>query len=1806
MDSCFYRPGFFLMVCRVLIARLKSAAKSLVAGLLFVQSAVGDADSVVVFNEIMYHPSTQEAQLEWVELYNQMAVRVDMSGWSIAGGTRFQFPEGTVIPGGGYLVVASDAVVLHSANGQTNVIGPLAGRLSNGGDQLELRNKNDRIMDRITYGVDGDWPVAPDGSGVSLAKKEENLASRTPKSWCASALVGGTPGRRNFATKPFEVSNSVPIIASSLWRYNTSDPGAAWRQKDFDDRSWAEGQGYLGASTASLPEGDPEPVPSAFSTGQSESGRVFSPGSKDPHYWLTASAQSTPPPPAIAATVIQNHPAWAANDAASSWIGPVNPGTENVAAGTYNYRTTFNLEGYNPATAKLILGVGADNRLTSVLLNGIDKGISYTGFSTLSGDFVMNSGFLSRTNTIDFLTVNDGDGVNPGGFRANLHVTARKALELRTRLTAGATTYYFRNRFVVEGAPAMSSLRLNAIMADGAVFYLNGAEVLRLNLPPGPISSSTLALSNIVNPTELGPFLLPQTSLLTGTNVLAVEVHRGPAGGSNLVFGAELQTATTNILIPPAITLAFNEISCATNNGFWVELINYGTTDVDLGDCALVRQGGQTNPVCTLAPATLAPGETLLLSDTMLGYGAEAGDRLFLYASGQQSVLDAAVVGAETRARWPDGTGSWWFPTRATPNKTNYFEFQRDVVINEVFYHPPAASATAAVASTNESAETWFELYNRGAKAVDLTGWRVIKDVEYVFPAGTTVLADGYLVVAKDPARMRASHPGASIVGPFAGNLGRSSGELLLLDEAGNPADEVHYFDGKPWPDYPDGGGSSLELRNPWADNSIAESWAASREASRSSWSNYTYRGIATAALGPTIWNEFVLGLLDAGECLIDDLKVVENPTTTPVQMLQNGTFESGFTAWRALGDHGRSRVEVDPDNPANHVLHLIATGPTDHQHNHLETTLANKRAVVNGREYQISFRAKWLAGNPRLNTRLYFNRLAKTTVLAIPTVQGTPGTPNSTWMANLGPTFKDLSHSPVVPKPNEPVTVRIRASDPHGVGAAHTWWSANGGAWSQIPMQLEGGRSWSGYSNYVAVLPGKPEGTVVQFFVQAADRLGVVATFPAGGTNSRALYKVDAGANLMTALHSLRLIMKVADADLLHAPTNVMSNERIGLTLVYDEQEVFYDIGVHLQSSERGRNDSSRAGFTLQLHPDHLFRGVQDNITIDRSGGYSGRGGRHDEILLWHAVNHAGGIPGFHCDLVQCFAPRALESGTGMLRMSAFDKQYFDSQFERGGDGNTYKLELIYYPTTTLNGDAQAPKLPQPDDVINVDIQNWGNEKENYRWIFRQENNADLDSYEQIVALNKAFSLTGASLETQTSRLMDLDEWMRVLAFKAFTGDVDTYTYGLNHNWKIYIRPEDGKALGLLWDMDFSFVQSVDYAPLGSGSPNTYRIGRIPDNYRRFWNHLLDLSTTTVNQKYLQPWSEHYAGLVGQDWSGALSYLVQRAAHLRSGMPLKTPFAITTHGGTDFGTATNRTTLTGTAPLTVKDITVNGVFFPITWTSLTNWTLTVPLTTPINRLTIQARDSQGGLLTNALDSITITNTSAPALLNLVINEWMADNQGPGGFMDPFTEQFSDWFELYNPNSVSLDLTGYSLTDRLELPAAWIMPSNTIIGPKGFLVVRADNAPAVPRPGSLYSGFQLSKSGDTIALYSPNGSPQHLVVFGSQHPNTSQGLFPDGDTNRFVSMNQWTPGSPNLQAPPPPPRIQSIERGPNRSISLRLTALPERTYSIQYQDSLNQGFWVTLDTRRAAGTELVATDLDPGSSARYYRVILLE
>ena len=147
-------------------------------------------DSVLVFNEVQYHPANELTQTEWVELRSLQAVDVDIGGWRIEGGIDYTFPNGTVMPGLGYLVVAAVPGQIAGA------LGPFTGTLDNGGETIRLVNRNGRVMDELNYGDSGDWPVGADGSGGTLARISASAAAGA-KMWAASATVGGSPGAVN-------------------------------------------------------------------------------------------------------------------------------------------------------------------------------------------------------------------------------------------------------------------------------------------------------------------------------------------------------------------------------------------------------------------------------------------------------------------------------------------------------------------------------------------------------------------------------------------------------------------------------------------------------------------------------------------------------------------------------------------------------------------------------------------------------------------------------------------------------------------------------------------------------------------------------------------------------------------------------------------------------------------------------------------------------------------------------------------------------------------------------------------------------------------------------------------------------------------------------------------------------------------------------------------------------------------------------------------------------------------------------------------------------------------------------------------------------------------------------------------------------------------------------------------------------------------------------------------------------------------------------------------------------------------------
>jgi hypothetical protein len=174
----------------------------------------------IVINEIMYHPDWpanslyENEDFEYIELYNITDSDVNLydeegNAWKFTDGIEFTFPADTQIPAYGYLVVVRNPMAFLWRYGSMPP-GPYDGKLSNGGEKLELSMPGDIDLygtrhyirvDRVNYsdgwhpedcpgGVDL-WPIEADGGGKSLSRTDPNLYGNDPNNWDADTPSPG-------------------------------------------------------------------------------------------------------------------------------------------------------------------------------------------------------------------------------------------------------------------------------------------------------------------------------------------------------------------------------------------------------------------------------------------------------------------------------------------------------------------------------------------------------------------------------------------------------------------------------------------------------------------------------------------------------------------------------------------------------------------------------------------------------------------------------------------------------------------------------------------------------------------------------------------------------------------------------------------------------------------------------------------------------------------------------------------------------------------------------------------------------------------------------------------------------------------------------------------------------------------------------------------------------------------------------------------------------------------------------------------------------------------------------------------------------------------------------------------------------------------------------------------------------------------------------------------------------------------------------------------------------------------------------
>jgi hypothetical protein len=201
------------------------------------ENSCGPKIGPVVINEVMYQPPDIMTDLgpvdnvedEFVELRNITAAAVPLydpsaltNHWKVRGGITFEFTTSDTLPPGGYLLLVNfdpmtNAIQLaafkskYSVPDGVPIRGPYGGKLSNGGDVIELYQPDPPqlpphpdagfvpyvLVDHIQYRALGPWPTNAARTGNSIQRALFPVYGNDPVNWRDASPTAGRANDTN-------------------------------------------------------------------------------------------------------------------------------------------------------------------------------------------------------------------------------------------------------------------------------------------------------------------------------------------------------------------------------------------------------------------------------------------------------------------------------------------------------------------------------------------------------------------------------------------------------------------------------------------------------------------------------------------------------------------------------------------------------------------------------------------------------------------------------------------------------------------------------------------------------------------------------------------------------------------------------------------------------------------------------------------------------------------------------------------------------------------------------------------------------------------------------------------------------------------------------------------------------------------------------------------------------------------------------------------------------------------------------------------------------------------------------------------------------------------------------------------------------------------------------------------------------------------------------------------------------------------------------------------------------------------------
>ena len=1173
----------------------------------------------------------------------------------------------------------------------------------------------------------------------------------------------------------------------------------------------------------------------------------------------------------------------------------------------------------------------------------------------------------------------------------------------------------------------------------------------------------------------------------------------------------------------------------------FIELYNHSNAAVDVSGYVLTDDP-LTNKFTLPQNTMIAAGGFVSFKETELNFSLSAdGETIYLQNAARTRVIDAVRFGGQEQGvsvgRYPDGGAEFYRLSGTTPGAGNVGMRVAEVIINELMYHP----------IDEDDDRQFVELHNRSAAPVNVSGWQLQDGITFTIPTNTVMQPGSFLVVARNAEWMRTNYTNlntGNLLGGFNGRLAYS-GERVALAKPNfdvrtnrtsqletnvfySAVDEVTYGDGGKWGRWSDGGGSSLERRDAHGDTRRASNWADSDETGKAEWTIVSRTGRLDH--GTVAADQLQMFLQGAGEGLVDDVEVID---ANGANVIGNSSFASGASGWTAEGTQDGSGWESSEGYNSGESYHVRAVERGDNQLNRIRTGLAS--SLASGSTATIRAKVRWLMGHPEILFRLRGNWLDLGAALNVPKNLGTPGAANSRAVPNAGPALSNVEYAPILPAAGEAVTVTANVSDADGVAAVSLRFRVDPSTtFTTLNMTDDGNDSdeVAGDGIYTARVSGRSAGTLLAFQVTSVDSVGAASNtgdeflVRFGETNPAGTFPVYHVWMTQATFETWSTRPKLNNTPL--AVTFVLGNHRV----IQNAQALY--AGSPYISGSYNTPSGNRCGYTMSFPGDEPLLGGTD-LVLDWPGGHGNeRTAMQEQMGYWIADRM--NLPYSHRYWIRLHVNGVtdLQRGTVFEAVIQPAGDFLDAWLPEFEEVDFYKIDRAF----EFSNSGGLTADPQPR-LENFTTTGGAKKTEKYRWNFLKRSYESANDFSNIFSLVDALNAPSPEPYTsQTAMLVDLEEWMGILAVEHIIVNFDAYGHQIGKN--VYAaKPEDGKWQLYMFDLDWLMLAATGFsgnygpgsAPLfNADDPTIVRMYNHPPFRRAYFRAVKKAVDGPLRAEMCDPVMDaKYAALVANgittcDGSSLIAptavkaWFSQRRAFLVNQLnAVAASFGITSNGGANFNTDSDVVTITGTAPIEVKSIRVSGVDFPVHWTSVTEWSVRVPLKQGINALNIQAVDADGGVMTALSDTVSITSsasTASPAG-QVIINEIMANPEVAD----------AEFVELANlSTNRTFDLSGWRLNG-----ADHTIADGTVIAPGAFLVIAKDAGAftrgygnTVPLAGE-FNG-DLDRGGETLSLVSGAGELMDVVTYDAgppwprQVPGASlQVIDPAQDNYRLVN-----------------------------------------------------------------------------------------